>query len=221
MVDPRRPVDAGALKMVKVHLNVPATADIATTKQDLTNVGRLFERVITQEAQVILEVQYSPAWAKDHEDNPEEALRQELRTSFEALKERLLRAIDGSPPRAADVRMEFVKDNPSDEKDGGGHGGRIRDRWHGIVSMHVPHLSPRVPRQSCSCILVLHSDTDAVISRYRSNTKLLYLLLVIDVYSISKCKTGGSQPQPSLPGVLVQRRHTREDDPILRDQCWS
>ena len=126
MVDYRRPVNAGALKMVKVRLNVPATADIAATKQDLTNVGRLFERVITQEARVILEVHYSPAWAKDHEDNPEETLRQELQPSFEALKERLLLAVDGSPPRAADVRMEFVKDNPSDEQDeqdGGGHGG--------------------------------------------------------------------------------------------------
>ena len=121
--DPRRAANASALKMVKVQMSVPATADIATTKQDLTNVGRLFERVITQEAQVILEIHYSPAQAKEDKDNPEEALRQELQPSFEALKERLLRAVDGSPPRAADVRMEFVKDNPSDEQDGGGHGG--------------------------------------------------------------------------------------------------
>ena len=117
---------AKTLKSVKIVMDVPATADIAATKQDLTNVGRLFERVITQEAQVILEVHYNPAQAKEDEDNPEETLRQELQPSFEALKERLLLAVDGSPPRAADVRMEFVKDNPSDgqdEQDGGGHGG--------------------------------------------------------------------------------------------------
>ena len=123
---PSEEIHMEALKSVKILINVPATADIAATKQDLTNVGRLFEHVITQEAQVILEVHYSPASAKDHENNPEEALRQELQPSFEALKERLLRAVDGSPPRAADVRMEFVKDNPSDEQDeqdGGGHGG--------------------------------------------------------------------------------------------------
>ena len=126
MTDLRQAVNASALKMVKVQMSVPATANIATTKQDLTNVGRLFERVITQEAQVILEVHYSPAQAKEDKDNPEETLRQVLQPSFEALRERLLRAVDGSPPRAADVRMEFVKDNPSDgqdEQDGGGHGG--------------------------------------------------------------------------------------------------
>ena len=88
--------------------------------------------------------------------------------------------------------------------------------------MRVPQLSRREPRQSYSCILVLHSDTDAVISRYCSNTKLLYLLLAIYVNDISRCEMGGSQPQPSAPeGVRVQRRHARENDLILRDLCWS
>ena len=159
---------AKTLKSVKIVMDVPATADIATTKQDLTNVGRLFERVITQEAQVILEVHYNPAQAKEDEDNPEETLHQELQPSFEALKERLLRAVDGSPPWAADVRMEFVKDNPSDEQDGGGHGGRIRDRWHVIVLMRSPPQLPawcRAPRRNTSYILVLCYDTNAVVSR--------------------------------------------------------
>ena len=109
MVDPRRTVNAGTLKMVKVHLNVPATANITTTKQDLTNVGRLFERVITQGAQVILEVHYNTAQAKEDKDNPEETLRQELQPSFEALKERLLRRQRKSSAgrgRAHGVRQE-------------------------------------------------------------------------------------------------------------------
>ena len=80
------------LKSVKFHQHL---------SHDKTLVGRLFERVITQEAQVILEIHYSPAQAKEDKDNPEETLRQELQPSFEALKERLLGAVDGGPPRCA------------------------------------------------------------------------------------------------------------------------
>lgn len=125
--DPQQTVRANALKTFKVLLSVPTTADIAETKQKFSKISRLFERIITQEAHVILEVHYDAGWVGERDVDPEETLRQELQPDFEILRERLQRVVGESPPSVTEVRLVFVKDEHGQEQvgDGDRDGGEV------------------------------------------------------------------------------------------------
>ncbi|RPD61243.1 hypothetical protein L227DRAFT_652553 [Lentinus tigrinus ALCF2SS1-6] len=105
--DLRQKIRANALKVVKILLSVSATRGIAATKQELSDLGRLFDRVTTEGARVILEVHYGARWAGQRDGDgrdSEETLRRpgELEPDLEVLRERLRSVVSGSPPRAVE-----------------------------------------------------------------------------------------------------------------------